>query len=73
MFERIDRDPRRLGVVVNRAGIIHPTPLLALDEQVVEAQLSINLRAPLYVASEGAKRLPTGGRAESRNAGEGRG
>ena len=62
MFEQIDRDPGRLDIVVNSAGISHPTPLLALDEQEVEAQLSVNLRAPLYVASESAKRLPSGGR-----------
>jgi 3-oxoacyl-[acyl-carrier protein] reductase len=62
MFEQIDRDPGRLDIVVNSAGISHATPLLALDEQVVEAQLSINLRAPLYIASEAAKRLPSGGR-----------
>jgi 3-oxoacyl-[acyl-carrier protein] reductase len=62
LFEQIDRDPGRIDIVVNSAGISQATPLLALEERVVEALISINLRAPLYVASEAAKRLPSGGR-----------
>ena len=36
--------------------------MAALDERVVEAMLGVNLLGPLYVASEAARRLQSGGR-----------
>jgi 3-oxoacyl-[acyl-carrier protein] reductase len=62
MFEQIDRDPGRIDIVVNSAGVSSGTPLQTLDEQIVESIIAVNLRAPLYIASEAAKRLQAGGR-----------
>lgn len=63
MFQQIDRDPGRIDIVVNCAGLAIPTPLLGeVDEQAVETILGVNLRGPLYIASEAAKRMASGGR-----------
>lgn len=63
MFQQIDRDPGRIDIVVNCAGLGNPTPLLGeVDEQAVETILGVNLRGPLYIAAEAAKRMASGGR-----------
>ena len=63
MFQQIDRDPGRIDIVVNCAGLGNPTPLLGeFDEQAVETILGVNLRGPLYIAAEAAKRMASGGR-----------
>ena len=62
MFQQIDGDPGRIDIVVNCAGISAVTPLEALDDDIIEKLLGVNLRGPLYVAAEAAKRLPRGGR-----------
>jgi 3-oxoacyl-[acyl-carrier protein] reductase len=62
MFEQIDRAMGHLDIIINCAGVAHVTPLLTLNELAVEELLDINLRAPLYIASEAARRLPSGGR-----------
>lgn len=62
MFQQIDHDPGRIDILVNCAGISAPTPLEALNEDIIEQLLGVNLRGPLYVAGEAAKRLPPGGR-----------
>jgi 3-oxoacyl-[acyl-carrier protein] reductase len=62
MFQQIDRDPGRLDILVNCAGISAVTPLETLEDGIVEELLGVNLRGPLYVAGEAAKRLPSGGR-----------
>ena len=62
LFEAIDRDPGRIDIVVNSAGVSAGGALADLDEEQLEWMLGINLRGPLYIASEAAKRLGQGGR-----------
>ena len=62
LFEAIDRDFGRLDIVVNSAGVSGGGNLEALDEDQLEWMLGVNLRGPLFVASEAAKRLGEGGR-----------
>jgi len=62
MFEHIDRDPGRIDIVVNCAGISASTPLGKLDDAVIEKLLGVNMLGPLYVAGEASTRLPSGGR-----------
>jgi 3-oxoacyl-[acyl-carrier protein] reductase len=62
LFEAIDRDPGRIDIVVNSAGVSAGGALADLDEEQLEWMLGINLRGPLYIASEAAKRLGKGGR-----------
>ena len=62
MFERIDAGPGRLDIVVNSAGVSGGGALADLDETQLEWMLGVNLRGPLFVASEAAKRLGEGGR-----------
>jgi 3-oxoacyl-[acyl-carrier protein] reductase len=63
MFQEIDRAFGRIDIVVNCAGMGAPTPLLgSIEEEIVETILGVNLRGPLYIAAEAAKRLPAGGR-----------
>lgn len=62
MFEAIDRNPGRIDIVVNNSGVSASGKLADIDEDELEWLLGINLRGPLFIASEAAKRLPGGGR-----------
>ena len=62
LFENIDRNPGRLDIVVNSSGVSAGGALKDLDEEEAEWMLGVNLRGPLYIASEAAKRLGEGGR-----------
>jgi 3-oxoacyl-[acyl-carrier protein] reductase len=64
MFEQIDRETDKLDIIINCAGYGGGlTPLLdEVDVSLVETTLGVNLLAPFYVAAEGAKRMPSGGR-----------
>lgn len=62
MFEAIDRDLGRIDIVVNSSGVSGGGSLADLDEEQLEWMLGVNLRGPLFVASEAAKRLGEGGR-----------
>ena len=62
MFERIDAGPGKLDIVVNSAGVSGGGALADLDEAQLEWMLGVNLRGPLFVASEAARRLGEGGR-----------
>ncbi|CAN7270283.1 SDR family oxidoreductase [Phenylobacterium sp. LjRoot225] len=62
MFERIDRDPGRLDIVVNNSGVQAGGPLAELRDEDVDYVFGVNVFGPLYIASEAAKRLPDGGR-----------
>jgi 3-oxoacyl-[acyl-carrier protein] reductase len=62
LFEHIDTSPGRLDIVVNSSGVSGGGSLAQLDEEQLEWMLGVNLRGPLYIASEAAKRLGEGGR-----------
>lgn len=62
LFQEVDRDLGHLDIVVNSAGVSSATPLAAFDESTMERLLAVNLRGPVHVALEAAKRLPAGGR-----------
>ena len=63
MFQDIDRVTDKVDIVINCAGLGGMTPVVQdADEDIVEAVLGVNLRAPYYIAVEGAKRMPDGGR-----------
>jgi 3-oxoacyl-[acyl-carrier protein] reductase len=62
MFEAIDGNPGRLDIVVNSSGVSGGGTLANLDEDQLEWMLGVNLRGPLFIASEAAKRLGEGGR-----------
>lgn len=62
LFKAIDTNPGRLDIVVNSSGVSGGGSLADLDDEQVEWMLGINLKGPLYVASEAAKRLGEGGR-----------
>jgi 3-oxoacyl-[acyl-carrier protein] reductase len=62
MFERIDRNPGRLDIVVNNSGVSTGGLLADVKDEDVDWIFGINVFGPLYIASEAAKRLPAGGR-----------
>jgi 3-oxoacyl-[acyl-carrier protein] reductase len=62
MFARIDAAFGALDIVVNSAGVSGGGRLAELNDAQLEWMLGVNFRGPLYVASEAAKRLGTGGR-----------
>ena len=62
MFAAVDQSPGRLDIVVNSAGVSGGGALADLDEEQLDWMLGVNLRGPLFVASEAAKRLGEGGR-----------
>lgn len=62
LFEQIDTAPGGLDIVVNSAGVSAGGSLQNLTDEELEFMLGVNLRGPLYVASEAAKRLGEGGR-----------
>jgi len=62
LFAAIDKAFGRLDIVVNSAGVSAGGALADLDESQLEWMLGVNLRGPLFIASEAAKRLGEGGR-----------
>ena len=62
LFAAIDKAPGRIDIVVNSSGVSGGGKLAALDEAQLEWMLGVNLRGPLFVASEAARRLGEGGR-----------
>lgn len=62
LFAAIDRNPGRLDIVVNSSGVSGGGSLADLDEDQLDWMLGINLKGPLFVASEAARRLGAGGR-----------
>lgn len=62
LFTEIDAAFGRLDIVVNSAGVSAGGALADLDEDTLEWLLGVNLRGPLFVASEAATRLGEGGR-----------
>jgi 3-oxoacyl-[acyl-carrier protein] reductase len=62
LFESIDDAPGRIDIVVNSAGVSAGGSLTEVDEAELDGMIGVNLRGPLFVASEAAKRLGEGGR-----------
>lgn len=62
LFAEIDRASGRIDIVVNSSGVSAGGLLADLDEEQFEWMLGINLRGPLFVASEAARRMGEGGR-----------
>ena len=62
LFRAIDQAPGRIDIVVNSAGVSAGGSLTELDEKQLDWMLGVNLRGPLFVAAEAAKRLSEGGR-----------
>lgn len=62
LFEQIDKTPGQIDIVVNSSGVSAGGALPDLNEDELEWMLGVNLRGPLFIASEAAKRLPAGGR-----------
>jgi 3-oxoacyl-[acyl-carrier protein] reductase len=57
LFAAIDQAFGRLDIVVNSAGVSGGGRLTDLDDEQLEWLLGVNLKGPLYVASEAARRL----------------
>lgn len=47
LFRRLQRDPGRLDILVNAAGILEPRMLGMLDEATLDRHLAVNLRGAL--------------------------
>lgn len=62
LFQEIDRDPGRIDIIVNSAAVLSRGNLIELDESEVDWILNVNVKGPLFVASEAAKRMGEGGR-----------
>jgi 3-oxoacyl-[acyl-carrier protein] reductase len=62
LFAEIDRVSGRIDIVVNSSGVSAGGSLADLDEEQLEWMLGVNLRGPLFVASEAARRMGEGGR-----------
>jgi 3-oxoacyl-[acyl-carrier protein] reductase len=62
LFSSITKMPGKIDIVVNSAGVSGGGSLTDLEDSQVELMLGVNLRGPLYVASEAAKYLTDGGR-----------
>jgi 3-oxoacyl-[acyl-carrier protein] reductase len=62
LFVAIDQAFGQIDIVVNSAGVSGGGRLADLDDEQLEWLLGVNLKGPLYVASEAASRLGEGGR-----------
>lgn len=62
MFAAIDARFGRIDIVVNCAGVSAGGPLAELDETQLDWLLGVNVKGPLFVASEASKRMGEGGR-----------
>jgi NAD(P)-dependent dehydrogenase (short-subunit alcohol dehydrogenase family) len=61
LFERVDRIPHPLKVLVNSAAIMQAGDARTLSSAEWDAVLDLNLRAPFLCAQEAAKRMEGGG------------
>jgi 3-oxoacyl-[acyl-carrier protein] reductase len=62
MFAAIDADPGKLDIVVNNSGVSTGGLLADVKDEDIDWVFGINTFGPLYIVSEAAKRLPSGGR-----------
>jgi uncharacterized protein len=56
-FDAVDARFGRVDIVVNNAGILRPSPVLAIDPADLEAMLRVNLFGALYVMQEAGRRM----------------
>ena len=62
MFAEIDSHFGRIDIVVNCAGVSAGGMLADLDEEQIDWLIGVNVKGPLFVASEASTRLTEGGR-----------
>lgn len=62
MFAEIDRLFGRIDIVVNCAGVSGGGPLAEVSEEQFDWIFGVNVKGPLFVASEASKRMGEGGR-----------
>ena len=62
MFTEIDRQFGRIDIVINCAGVSAGGALADVDEAQIDWLIGVNVKGPLFVASEASKRLKAGGR-----------
>jgi 3-oxoacyl-[acyl-carrier protein] reductase len=62
LFAAIDADPGRIDIVVNNSGVSSSSTLADVTDEDIATIFGINCFGPLYIVSEAAKRLPSGGR-----------
>ena len=62
MFAEIDRQFGRIDIVINCAGVSAGGALADVDEAQIDWLIGVNVKGPLFVASEASKRMGDGGR-----------
>ncbi len=62
MFAEIDRQFGRIDIVINCAGVSAGGALADVDEVQIDWLIGVNVKGPLFVASEASKRMGDGGR-----------
>lgn len=62
MFAALDAHFDKLDIVINCAGVSAGGMLADLDEAQIDWLIGVNVKGPLFVASEASKRLTAGGR-----------
>ena len=62
MFAAMDTTFGRLDIVINCAGVSAGGMLADVDEAQIDWLIGVNVKGPLFVASEASKRLAEGGR-----------
>ena len=61
-FDRAEAAFGKVSILVNNAGVAHPSPFLAMDEKAWRGTLDVNLDAVIFTAQEAARRMvDTGG------------
>ncbi|SHM05004.1 SDR family oxidoreductase [Roseibium suaedae] len=62
LFDQAEALLGPVSVLVNNAGMMKLAPLAQTGDEMLEAQLDLNLAAPIRLIREAAARLPQGGR-----------
>lgn len=62
LFAAIDKEFGRIDIVINCAGVSAGGMLADVDEAQIDWLIGVNVKGPLFVASEASKRMGEGGR-----------